>query len=122
MAGSSNWIFLYDKTSAQVTRRVWDDENELTLQHPAAVPLPNETALLVPTATFMASAQAAAANAYVIEVDPTIMGLIANDATVKGNAVAAVAAQAIAAATNALIAANATPPGTGGGSVGNAVP
>lgn len=27
MPGSSNWIILYDKTSGQVTRRVWDDDD-----------------------------------------------------------------------------------------------
>ena len=55
MAGSSNWIILYDKTSGQVTRRVWDDEKELTLQHPAALLGKNEASFLYPTTSFLAS-------------------------------------------------------------------
>ena len=72
MAGSSNWIIIYDKTSHQVTRRVWDDAKELTLAHPAAGLGPNETAFLWPTASFQASALAAAVGGYAVEQDPTL--------------------------------------------------
>ena len=126
MPGSSNWIILYDKTSGQVTRGVWDDETELTLQHPAATLGPNEASFLWPTTQFRASAINAGIYGYVIEIDPTLMQAVASHAQASANAVAYANATATANATqaniNAQIAAAQTPPSTGGGSVGNAVP
>ena len=88
MAGSSHWIILYDKTSGQVTRRVWDDEKELTLQHPAAVLGPNEASFLYPTTSFLASVVSGGAYAYPVEVDPTLMTAVAKHAQVAANAIA----------------------------------
>jgi len=103
VAGSSNWAILYDNTSGQVTRRVWDDSAEVTLQHPAAQPSQNETAILFPVASFQASVASAATYGYAVEVDPTLMTAVANHAKVTANAVAFANATATATATQALI-------------------
>ena len=125
MAGSSHWIILYDKTSGQVTRRVWDDETELTLQHPAAVCGTHEASFLYPTNSFLASVVSGGTYAYPVEVDPTIMQAVASHAQVSANAVAYAAATAIANATqaniNAQIAAQQAA-ASGGASVGDMAP
>lgn len=126
MAGSSHWIIICDKTSAQVTRRIYDDAKELTLDHPAAVCGPNEFSFLYPMTSFLASVVSGGTYAYPLEVDPTLMQAVASHAQASANAVAYANATATANATqaniNAQIAAAQTPPSTGGGSVGNAVP
>ena len=103
MAGSSNWVILYNNTSGQVTRRVWDDSVEVTLQHPAAQPAQNETAILYPTPSFQASVASALTYGYVVEVDPALMTAVAQHAQVAANAVAFANATATATATKAII-------------------
>lgn len=129
MAGSSHWIIICDKTSAQVTRCVWDDETELTLQHPAATLGPNEASFLWPTTQFRASAINAGIYGYVIEIDPTLMLAVASAAQVSANAVGYAAATAIATATQANINAQIASAlaaqqaaASGGASVGDATP
>ena len=129
MAGSSHWIIICDKTSAQVTRRIYDDAKELTLDHPAAVCGPNEFSFLYPMTSFLASVVSGATYGYPLEVDPTLMNAVASAAQVSANAVGYAAATAIATETQANINAQIASAlaakqaaASGGASVGDATP